>query len=78
MRRRFNEPPRRILPDCECTAGIGQVEAYIIFREMQAAWDELYLFADKKTAVEKLGPGSGAKMLARWVDKQDLPRLLTA
>lgn len=60
--------------------GIGEVGADIFFREAQVAWEEFYPFADGKAlqAAEKLGLGKDAKVLARLVDRRDLPRLLTA
>lgn len=60
--------------------GIGDVGADIFFREMQAVWDELYPFADKKalSAAEKLGLPAKAGDLSKLVPREDLPKLLCA
>jgi thermostable 8-oxoguanine DNA glycosylase len=68
---------RKLLKKCK---GIGDVSASIFFREAQAAWDELYPFADKVVlkAANKLDLGRDANELARLVDKRDYPRLVAA
>lgn len=60
--------------------GIGDVGADIFFREAQAAWDELYPFADRRAlaAAGKLGLPTDARRLSRLVGDDDLPRLLAA
>ncbi len=60
--------------------GIGEVGAGIFCREAQAAWPELYPFADGRalTAAGKLGLPGDAKPLASLVDRADFPRLVTA
>lgn len=60
--------------------GIGDTGADIFFREAQAAWNELYPFADKKalTAAKKLGLPGDAKKLSKLVPRKDFPRLLSA
>jgi len=60
--------------------GIGDVGADIFCREAQAAWDELYPFADKKAlgSAKKLGLPSDADGLSKLVTPQDFPRLLSA
>ena len=60
--------------------GIGDTGADIFFREVQIAWDELYPFADKRSleAADRLGLGGDAEALAKRVDRNDYPRLLTA
>lgn len=58
--------------------GLGDVGVDIFFREAQAAWDELYPFADKrarKTARE-LGLDDEPEELAKLVDKADFPRFV--
>lgn len=60
--------------------GIGDTGADIFFREVQAAWEELYPFADKKalSAAKKLGLPQSAKGLAKLVSRKDFPRFLAA
>lgn len=60
--------------------GIGDVGASIFLREAQAAWDELYPFADGKAlaAAAKLGLPATAQGLARLVPRADFPRLVAA
>jgi len=61
--------------------GIGDVGADVFFREVQAPWEELYPFADKRAlaAAEKLDLGDSPRDLAKLVErKRDLPRLLSA
>ena len=68
---------RRLLKEFK---GLGDVGADIFFREVQAVWDELYPFADKKTlkAAERLGLADDAETLASLVDKGEFPRLVAA
>ncbi len=66
---------RELLKDFK---GIGEVGADIFFREAQAAWDELYPFADRKAlqVAAELGLGDSAADLARLLRRRrDLPRL---
>lgn len=60
--------------------GLGDVGVDIFFREVQAAWDELYPFADRRAlaSAEKLGLGGSAKDLTRHVTKKDFVPLLAA
>lgn len=60
--------------------GIGDVGAHIFCREAQAAWDELYPFADKKalSSAEKLGLPADADGLSKLIARRDFPRLLSA
>lgn len=60
--------------------GIGDVGVDIFFREVQAAWDELYPFADRRAvnAAKKLGLGNDAKTLAKLVDRKSFPALVAA
>lgn len=60
--------------------GLGDVGVDIFFREVQAAWDELYPFADRRAlaGAEKLGLGGSAKELARQVSRNDFVPLLAA
>jgi len=60
--------------------GIGQLGADIFCREAQAAWPELYPFADEKalSAARRLGlPGDSAG-LAALVRQAEFPRLVAA
>lgn len=68
---------RRLLKEFK---GIGNVGADIFFREAQAAWDEIFPFADRKAlaAAEKLGLPASAHELAALVAKEDFPRLVAA
>ncbi|TCD14352.1 hypothetical protein [Oricola cellulosilytica] len=68
---------RRLLKEFK---GIGDVGVDIFFREVQAAWDEIFPFADRKAlaAAEKLGLPASAQGLAALVTKADLPRLVAA
>jgi hypothetical protein len=63
----------------ECK-GIGDVGAAIFFREVQAAWDELYPFADDRAldVADRLGLGDDPGVLAKLVSKEDYPRLVAA
>jgi hypothetical protein len=60
--------------------GLGDVGVDIFFREVQAAWDELRPFADRRafSGARRLDLGSDAKALARLVDEPDFPRLVAA
>ena len=60
--------------------GVGDVGVDIFFREAQAAWDELYPFADRRAlaGAEKLGLGESARDLTRHVSKKDFVPLLAA
>ena len=68
---------RALLKECK---GIGDVGADIFCREAQAAWDELYPFADRRAleTASRLGIEDDAKRLARRVARKDYPRLLAA
>lgn len=71
------ERERKLLKDFK---GIGNVGADIFFREAQTAWDEIHPFADKKAldAARELGLPASAEGLAGLVNRQELPRLLSA
>ncbi|PWE17459.1 hypothetical protein DDZ18_07200 [Marinicauda salina] len=60
--------------------GIGEAGAAIFCREVQAVWEELHPFADRKAleAAKALGLGSSAEDLAKLVDRADFPRLVAA
>lgn len=60
--------------------GIGETGAYIFLREAQAAWDEFYPFADRRSleAAGKIGLGEDAKTLSALVPRKDFPHLVTA
>jgi hypothetical protein len=68
---------RSLITECK---GIGDVGASIFFREVQAAWDELYPFADDRAldVADQLGLGGDAATLAKTVSKEDYPRLVAA
>ena len=59
---------------------LGDVGADIFCREVQAVWDELFPFADKKAlaTAQRLGLGDDAGALAKLVSPRDFPRLLAA
>jgi hypothetical protein len=60
--------------------GLGDVGVDIFFREAQAAWEELYPFADKRAlqTARNLGLPDDADKLAERVDRKDFPRLVAA
>ncbi|GAB4350040.1 MAG: endonuclease [Oricola sp.] len=60
--------------------GIGEVGADIFCREAQAAWDELYPFADRKAlaSAARLGLPDTAEGLAGLCGRADFPRLAAA
>jgi hypothetical protein len=60
--------------------GMGDVGVDIFFREVQAVWDELRPFADRRalTAARRLGLGGDASALTRLVDGRDVDRLIAA
>jgi hypothetical protein len=60
--------------------GIGDVGVDIFFREAQAAWDELFPFADRRTlrGARNLGLEDDADSLVRLVGDRDFPRLVAA
>jgi hypothetical protein len=68
---------RRLLKQCK---GIGDVGVDIFFREVQGAWDEVYLFLDRRAlaSADALGLGADTSQLARLVNKAAFPRLATA
>ncbi|MGH8161664.1 MAG: hypothetical protein ACRESR_05885 [Gammaproteobacteria bacterium] len=68
---------RKLLKRCK---GVGDVSVDIFMREAQAAWEELYPFADKLAlrAAGKLDLGKDAKALSRRVGREDYPRLVAA
>lgn len=74
-----NEPARehQMLTDFK---GIGPMGANIFCREAQAAWSELYPFADDKVLNEadRLGLPQDRYELANLVSKKDFPRLVSA
>ena len=71
------EEERRLLKRFK---GVGDVGVDIFLREVQAAWDEVAPFADRRAlhAARKLELGDDAGALARRVDEEDLPRLVAA
>ena len=60
--------------------GVGDVGVDIFFREVQATWDELRPFADRRAldAAKRLNLGKDAEALAGRVGERDLPRLVAA
>ena len=52
--------------------GMGDTGVDIFFREAQAAWDELYPFADRRAlqAASQLGLGSDRTTLAQLVERR--------
>jgi hypothetical protein len=60
--------------------GVGDVGVDIFFREVQAAWDELHPFADRRalSSARRLGLGSSGDELARQVSRKDFVRLVAA
>ena len=60
--------------------GIGDVGAAIFCREAQAAWGELYPFADRKalSSAKKLGLPDDAESLSKLVCTTEFPRLAAA
>jgi hypothetical protein len=74
-----NDPTteRRLLKEFK---GIGDVGADIFCREVQAVWNELYPFADKRALATsaRLGLAGDARALSRLVPRQDFPRLVAA
>ncbi len=60
--------------------GIGDVGVDIFFREAQAAWDELFPFADRRAlqGAKNLGLEDDPSSLARLVGDHDFPRLVAA
>ncbi|HLQ84587.1 MAG TPA: hypothetical protein VK110_00400 [Salinisphaeraceae bacterium] len=80
LRQRAERDPgfeRKRLKQCK---GIGDVGVDIFFRETQAAWPELYPFADKLSlrAARHLELGNSAGDLAQWVDRATYPRFVAA
>lgn len=80
LREAANQDPaaeRRLLKEFK---GIGDVGVDIFMREVQAAWDEVYPFADKLAlkASERLGLGSDSEALAKLVGRNDFARLVAA
>lgn len=80
LREEANRDPREERKLLKEFKGIVEVGADICFREAQAAWEELFPFADKRALdeAEKLGLGDDAKSLARLVGKKDFPKLVAA
>lgn len=60
--------------------GVGDVGVDIFFREAQAAWDELFPFADRRAlqGAKNLGLEDDPSSLARLVGNHDFPRLVAA
>jgi len=78
LRARAERDPERERQLLKSFKGIGDVGADIFMREVQAAWDELYPFADKRarSAATRLGLGTEPNQFARLVDRRDFPRLV--
>lgn len=68
---------RRLLKECK---GIGDVGVDIFFREAQAAWPELWPFADERALREarRLGLADDMEALARSVPKSEFAHLVEA
>jgi hypothetical protein len=60
--------------------GIGDVGADIFLREVQAAWDEVRRFVDRRAraGAKMLGLPHDPQRLARLVGERDFPRLVAA
>ena len=71
------ERERKLLKEFK---GIGDVGADIYFREAQAAWEELFPFADRRAleGAKELGLEDDAEALLRLVEDRDFPRLVAA
>jgi hypothetical protein len=71
------EAERKLLKDFK---GLGDVGVDIFIREVQAAWDELFPFADRRAldAAGRLKLPKDAGQLADGVSKKDYPRLVAA
>jgi len=68
---------RRLLKEID---GLGDVGVDIFFRDVQAAWPELWPFVDTKAmdGARRIGLPTGAAELSEFVDERDFPRLVTA
>jgi hypothetical protein len=71
------ETERKLLKEAK---GLGDVGVDIFCREAQAAWPELYPFADRLAleTAQTLGLPHTPESLAQIVDRADFPRLVTA
>jgi hypothetical protein len=60
--------------------GIGDAGVDIFFREVQAVWDEVAPYADRRAlqAARRLDLGDAASDLARLTDRKSYPRLVAA
>lgn len=60
--------------------GMGDVGVDIFFREVQAAWDELFPFVDRRagSGAKKLGLPDSAEKLSALVPQQDFTKLVAA
>jgi endonuclease III len=58
--------------------GVGDVGADIFLREVQATWDEVFPFADRRArqAARRLGLPGDPDALAELTSRKDLPRLV--
>lgn len=75
--RRQPDRERQLLKDFK---GIGDVGVDIFFREVQAAWDELFPFADRRAlqGAEALGLPADPQSLAKLVEPGAFPQLVAA
>lgn len=78
LRERAERDPaaeRRLLKEFK---GVGDVGVDIFFREVQAAWDEVFPFTDKRAlkAAGRLKLGRDAEALARHVSRKDYTRFI--
>jgi len=78
LRERAERDPaaeRRLLKEFK---GVGDVGVDIFFREVQAAWDEVFPFADKRAlkAAGRLKLGRDAEALAKHVSRKDYTRFI--
>lgn len=71
------ERERKLLKEVK---GLGDTGVDIFFREVQAAWDEVAPFADRRAldAARRLDLGGDEEALARRVDGADFPHLVAA
>lgn len=80
LREKAGRDPKTERRLIEQVKGIGEVGSAIFCREAQAAWEELYPFADRRALdeAERLGLGHSVEDLAALVPEKDFPRLVAA
>ncbi len=80
LREAAGRDPAEIRKRLKAFKGIGEVGADVFFREVQAAWDEIFPFADRKAlkAAKALGLPEDAEGLSKLVARKDFPTLVAA